>query len=110
MEEIKEQKIPEELAHSRIPAGLCWLLGVDTPNGIHCCLGGCSSGIVDLSCECDENRIVRNELKELILKDGFQTFSQLCGSGIHRLEMVQGISIDVRPIVNAIKNIPFLVK
>jgi hypothetical protein len=43
-----------------------WLIGVDTPNGIHCCHAGCSSGRIDLTCECPENEEIRRRAKQRI--------------------------------------------
>lgn len=40
-----------------------WMIGVDTPIGIHCCLGGCSAGRLDLECGCDDNAEVRERTK-----------------------------------------------
>jgi hypothetical protein len=52
-----------------IRAGALWLIGVDTPYGVHCCQGGCSSGLLDLTCDCEDNSSVREatlkRIKEL---------------------------------------------
>jgi len=47
-----------------IRAGALWLIGVDTPHGVHCCQGGCASGLLDLTCDCEDN----SEVREATLK------------------------------------------
>jgi hypothetical protein len=37
-------------------------MGVETPNGIHCCQGGCSAGYLDIECPCADNAEVRGKL------------------------------------------------
>jgi hypothetical protein len=60
--------------YGRVGGEYLWLIGVDTPMGIHCCYGGCSSGVIDLGCDCDENKDVRikaiNRLNELKILPG----------------------------------------
>jgi len=49
-----------------VRAGTLWLIGVDTPHGVHCCQGGCSSGLLDLTCDCEDNATVRqNALRRI---------------------------------------------
>ncbi len=47
-----------------------WLLGIDTPNGIHCCYGGCSAGTLDAYCDCEENKEVREQLYKFVEEHG----------------------------------------
>jgi len=43
-----------------------WMIGVDTPDGIGCCQGGCSSGTLDLMCDCERNSELREVVKRRI--------------------------------------------
>lgn len=49
----------ETRKETNIDGEALWLIGVDTPKGIHCCNGGCSMGSLDLTCECEDNKDVR---------------------------------------------------
>jgi len=36
-----------------------WMIGVDTPDGIKCCLGACTAGELVMDCPCEDNAEVR---------------------------------------------------
>jgi len=66
----------------RIPVEVLWFAGIDTPNGVHYCFGGCSSDELDISCVCDENKAVREELIELMEDYYLHNLTQLMRFGI----------------------------
>lgn len=59
----------ETRKETNIDGEALWLIGVDTPKGIHCCNGGCSMGSLDLGMYVTDEEIW-NMIKEEFEKAG----------------------------------------
>lgn len=88
-----------------LSAGIAWLIGIDTPHGIHCCNGSCSSNMLVLSCNCEENRKVREGVKEYISKHRIKSYAELLSFAIDNLENAVRKGYDVRELIGIIQEV-----
>src|SRR5690554_2222969 len=51
-----------------------WMIGVDRPDGIKCCLGACTPGELVMECSCEDNAAVREATRARLETIGGKLF------------------------------------